>query len=791
MSFKVLVISPARKAQDQHNQFPESLFPKLECPIGITSGPPYERAALLSQALTSRKNDVLWCARGGYGGTEIAPLLSYLLPKVIASKVFIGFSDNSYLGIILSTVFKDLTYIHSDHAHQDMENRPYGNILKTYLLEGKFPDFVEFSYVKQWGITQTLSGALIPINLSLAESLCSLPQFEIPLGSILFLEDCEEEPYKIHRKIDSLINRGWIDRCGAIVFGRYTQDTQDIPDEAMISFLDVMAAKLQKPIAYLPIFGHSQERFPLVAHSIVTLNSDKIKLSFSKDSNQEYNIQYSDLFTWKKVHSIHFSGIAGTGMVAAARLAVDAGYRVTGSDQTKIYPPMDKVVEDLNVTIHKGYSKDNILNNNLDLVVVSNALSLVGPDLKPHPEVTQLLNMRLPFTSFPRFLSKTFLEKSQNIVVTGTHGKTTTTWTLIHLFQELNLNPSYFVGGASANPKQNKSAALGDQNLFIMEGDEYDTALFDKGPKFLHYHPKILLINPVEYDHVDIYASLEAIIQEFQRLLNLLIINKGTAVVHWPTTLQEPLKRIAQSENYQKDFKIFCFTDQDSKEDCPYPLWKIEKREPLSDGQRITISTPLGEKEEFFIKLKGRHNALNTLGALASYHAMYPEQDLKKAMEALGNFLGVQRRLQDYGSVNDVRVYDDFAHHPTAMKMGILTVKECHPDSRILLCFEPKNATMRRNIFQNELIEVLKMVSKVYLCHPPQDERISQENRLDPQLIEQQIKNNVFNFYDYEQLFESLKGEIKKGDVVIFMSSGSFGELPQKTIEFLKSHRDF
>ena len=466
----------------------------------------------------------------------------------------------------------------------------------------------------------------------------------------------------------------------------------------------------------------------------------------------------------KKGDRVYFMGIGGTGMASVAGLAQEAGYEVSGSD-ANLYPPMSTMLETLGIPVHTPYDAKNLEIAKPKLVVVANALS------KNHVEIEALLKSGIPYTSFPAFLGDYFLGKRKSIVVAGTHGKTTTTSILTFVLLQIGWDPGYLIGGIPRDLPQ--SFALGQGSLFAIEGDEYDTAFFDKNSKFLHYRPKYLIFNNIEFDHADIFKDLAAIEKQFTDLLNLMpdkravianVDDPGVEKLLNQLNLRDKVTAVA-TKGISPDASVRLFHLSAPKNG--EALWTLKVQ--LGDGQTVQIKTSLA----------GPHNAANICQVLACLWQIYkagdaPDFPLAKISQAIEEFQGVQRRLDKLSSVGDIEVFEDFAHHPTAVKTVIEAMRAQYPDRRLLVAFDPKNATSRRSVFMKEFAKSLGLADRVFIGACTVDQRIPEAERMNTVEMARMIGGSATAFDDNEELLNSILKTAKTHDTILFMSSGSF-----------------
>ena len=479
---------------------------------------------------------------------------------------------------------------------------------------------------------------------------------------------------------------------------------------------------------------------------------------------------------------IYFMGIAGTGMAAVAGLCQEAGYDVVGSDGP-IYPPMSTMLAELKIPVKSGYSPDNLNTEKPDMVVVANALS------RGHAELEALLRSGIPYTSFPKLTGDIFLKKRTSVVVAGTHGKTTTSSLLAHVLFELGEDPGFIIGGIPRNFP--RSFRLGAGKTFVIEGDEYDTAFFDKGPKFLHYHPHHLIINNIEFDHADIYANVEAIEAQFERVAEL--VPAGGAIM---ANVDDP--RVATLINRKSlAAKVIRVATLGKNPECDVSLGAYSAREVSRGVQMWTASVKTKTWGELTIEteLSGTHMLANVTQVIATIESLAATGHLRNnptkesLAAAIRSFKSVARRLDHLGGVGDVDVFEDFAHHPTAVGLVIEGFQAVYPKRRLLVAFEPKNATSRRNTFQRDYVKKLGLADRIYIGPCPEDKRVAASDRMDIGQLAQEIGAKAGSFASNEDLLAKLSSDIKPGDAVIFMSAGSFSGIQYKLLENLRQKR--
>lgn len=467
----------------------------------------------------------------------------------------------------------------------------------------------------------------------------------------------------------------------------------------------------------------------------------------------------------RQVRHIHCIAIAGVGMATLAAMLKARGYRVTGSDQ-EIYPPMSDFLAQADIPVIQGYQGEN-LSPAPDLVVVGNAVS------RTNPEVAALLTTNIPYISFPQAVGAFFLADKRPLVVAGTHGKTTSTALLAWVLAQAGRSPGLLVGGISRNFGQ--GYCLGSGRDFVIEGDEYDSAFFDKGPKFLHYRPQAVLLNAIEFDHADIYQDLDHIKATFRRLLELL--PSGAPIVacnDFPEVLH-----VAQSIG--KPFVTFGLNEQAD--------WQAHDIQ--DDGRQLVFTITHGQHAwgHFTCPLMGRMNVRNALGvsALASMIGLSAHE----VAPGMASFLGVERRQELVGEAKGIAIIDDFAHHPTAVTVAIEAVQLRYPGRRVWAVFEPRSNTCRRKIFQKPLTEALGRAGRILLgpvFTKPQDPLAAADLFAPAELVaDLQARGKYAHAgHSVQGICTHLTEECRAGDVVLVMSNGAFGGLPRKLLATLQ-----
>ncbi|HEU5232878.1 MAG TPA: UDP-N-acetylmuramate:L-alanyl-gamma-D-glutamyl-meso-diaminopimelate ligase [Terriglobales bacterium] len=454
---------------------------------------------------------------------------------------------------------------------------------------------------------------------------------------------------------------------------------------------------------------------------------------------------------------VHLIGICGTAMAALAGLLKQRGFHVTGSDAAA-YPPMSDLLRSMNISVSEPYSEAN-LKPRPDLVIVGNAIS------RGNVELEHVLDHHIPFRSLPQILHESFLRGREPIVVAGTHGKTTTTSMLSWIFQTAGLNPSFLIGGVAEN--FGTSFALRQSKHFILEGDEYDTAFFDKGPKFLHYFPDAVILTSVEFDHADIYKDLDAVKTSFKRLVNLIPRSGYLVAYDESANVDDCIARaFCKVERYgKKQGSAWCI--REVKFSPTETTWTVER-----EGQPWA---------ELRMTLAGEYNILNATAA-AAMAARY-EIPILAIQEALATFKSVKRRLEVKAEVAGVTIIDDFAHHPTAIAETLKALRTRYKGRRLWAILEPRSNTLRRNIFFKELVSSLSKADEIVIASVFKAEAIPEGERLSSSALVKELKrqgHSARECKDADAIVESISPELREGDVVAILSNGGFGGIYEK-----------
>jgi UDP-N-acetylmuramate: L-alanyl-gamma-D-glutamyl-meso-diaminopimelate ligase len=461
---------------------------------------------------------------------------------------------------------------------------------------------------------------------------------------------------------------------------------------------------------------------------------------------------------------IHLIAICGVGMSALAGMLQAKGFRVTGSDQN-VYPPMSIQLEALGIELRQGFSPEHLADQP-DFIVVGNAVS------RSNPEVQAMLERGIPFLSFPQALAEFFLQDRHPIVVVGTHGKTTTASLMAWVLETAGLDPSYMIGGIPRNFEANYK--LGNGAFFVIEGDEYDTAFFDKGPKFLHYRPQSAILTSVEFDHADIYRDLEHVKDAFRRFTCLLpadgYLAAGIDCPHVAALLPE----------VSCAWEGYGFSD--------LAQWRASE-EAWSNGKGHFVVHRKGQRVgSMRWELSGRHNVQNALGVIAiASHLGVPVARIQQGLET---FAGVKRRQEVLGVVRDIILIDDFAHHPTAIRETLAALRARYDGRRLWAIFEPRSATSRRATFQADFVAAFAHADQVVIAGLFNPDAIPPDARLSPEQLAEDIARRWMKaavyLPDVDGIVKHVVAGARSGDVMVIMSNGGFGGIHEKLLEALR-----
>ena len=461
---------------------------------------------------------------------------------------------------------------------------------------------------------------------------------------------------------------------------------------------------------------------------------------------------------------IHLIGICGTAMASLAGMLKERGFRVTGSDAAA-YPPMSDFLQSLGLAISQPFAVEN-LSPQPDLVVIGNAIS------RGNVELERVLDQRIAVCSLPQLLHDEFLRGKEVLVVAGTHGKTTTTSMLSWIFEVAGTAPSFLIGGIAEN--FGRSFQLGSGKYFILEGDEYDTAFFDKGPKFLHYFPDAVILTSVEFDHADIYKDLDAVETAFKRLVNL-VPRRGRVVA------------FDRGESVERCIaRAFCPVERYGAGESA--TWRVSNLRLATDRTSWSVVREGKKWADFEFSLAGEYNVWNATAAaaMAAGYGISPEV----IAEALRTFKSVKRRLEVKAEVNGITIIDDFAHHPTAIAVTLNALRSRYPGRRLWAILEPRSNTLRRNVFQNDLATSLAIADEVVIANVFKSDAIPEAERLDIAAVAIHVGDlgrRARVIADVDSIVRLTAPEMRSGDVIAILSNGGFGGIYQKLPERLKN----
>ena len=455
------------------------------------------------------------------------------------------------------------------------------------------------------------------------------------------------------------------------------------------------------------------------------------------------------------IRSVHFVGICGTAMASAAVAMKEMGVQVTGSD-ANVYPPMSTFLAERQVPVITGYAEQTLAHRP-DLVVIGNAIS------RGNPEAELVLEKKLRYCSLPELLKEFFIRGKRSLVVTGTHGKTTTASLLTWVFEHNGLNPSYLIGGIPNNLGQ--GARFTNSEWFIIEGDEYDTAFFDKRSKFLHYLPEVVILNNLEFDHADIFENLAAIQTSFRRLINIIPRN-GLLLANGDDRNAAPLLNVTH---------------------CPVKRFGLGPENAVN-GFNLRYGPTASEFEipsfKFHLNLVGEINVRNALAVVAC--AKHCGLSNKQIQSAFDTFKGIRRRMEIRGISGGITVVDDFGHHPTAIRETLRALRVRFPGTKLWAVFEPRSNTTRRNVFQEELPRSFAEADAVVLAEVARLEQVPVNERLDPVKLMKDLQADgkpAAYLPDVDSIVNHLVKQVAPGDVVCVFSNGGFGGIHQKLLD--------
>ncbi|MEO1859799.1 MAG: UDP-N-acetylmuramate:L-alanyl-gamma-D-glutamyl-meso-diaminopimelate ligase [Verrucomicrobiales bacterium] len=493
----------------------------------------------------------------------------------------------------------------------------------------------------------------------------------------------------------------------------------------------------------------------MICIEVVSGNDDRgCKSDFQNDASEILRMMPTD----QSHRHFHFIGICGTAMGAVAAAMKDRGYTVTGSDQN-VYPPMSDFLADKGIPITVGNSPNNIPEG-VSLVVIGNAMS------RGNVELEEVLDCKLAYTSLPELLKDEFLKGKRNIVATGTHGKTTTSSMVTHILKFNGHDPSYMIGGIPLDLGQ--GGKFTDSDFFVLEGDEYDTAFFDKRSKFIHYLPEVVIVNNIEFDHADIFEDIDDIKLSFKRMLNIVPRN-GVVFVNG-------------DDSDAVDVTV----------GCPAPVIKVGMNDQCEHCLKdmvfrsgLSLFTLNGCKYE--IPMDGEFNVRNA--AMAVSASLFVGLEESGIAKALADFSGVARRQEFRGEESGVKIIDDFGHHPTAIGSTIDAIRQRYEGSRIWALFEPRSNTSRRNLMQDQLEFALSKADGIFISEVPDPEKVPSDELLNIDSVIESLRTKgkiAFQGSDSDDIVEKLIPLTEPNDVIVILSNGEFGGIHTKLLQGLR-----
>ena len=466
------------------------------------------------------------------------------------------------------------------------------------------------------------------------------------------------------------------------------------------------------------------------------------------------------------IRRIHLVGVAGTGMGSFAGMLKTAGYEVTGSDEN-VYPPMSDMLAAWGVQVMTPYSPANLDVARPDLVIIGNVIRRVNP------EATAVRERGIPQMSFPAAFGSLVLADKHSVVVVGTHGKTTTSALMAHVLVDAGTDPSFLVGGVALNGGAN--FRNGNGPFVVVEGDEYDTAYFDKGPKFLHYRAKTAILTSVEFDHADIYRDMAHYESAYEKFAATLPEDGFLAVAaSYPNAV-----RIAQKSSRAFVATYAVHGDAD---------YSADELTFGSEGARFVVREPRGRTGRYLLPMSGHHNVENALGVYAAARSLGLSADQIRA--GFASFAGVKRRQEIRGTVDDILVIDDFAHHPTAVRETIVAIRQRYPERRLWAVFEPRSNTSRRNIHQNEYASAFDGASLASIRVPEPHDKVPVDEQLDIGKVVDALRAKGIDAdasRDVDVIVRRVVSDAQPGDVILVMSNGSFGGLIPSVLDGLRA----
>ncbi len=729
--------------------FDDSVFERR----GFLAGAADVRAGALMRAWTQPDIDAIIAVRGGYGSVETLPLLDR--DRILASRTaFVGYSDFTSIHVHLACGI-GLASLHGPMVEGRLARGVSAYDAATFLRGLGTEPLGELTapgleVIKPGEATGPLYGGTLT---QLLASLSTPFEFSPSSGHVLFLDEVGERPYRLHRMLTQLRLSGRLASASALVFGQWPRC--DEPGGAVTARSVIADSRLG--LSRAGAVRLSLGPYDRTAHQPAARRPRACRRAWCAGARHRGS---GGGMTGELVH---FIGIGGTAMATLAAMLKTRGYRVQGSDHG-VYPPMSEFLAHETIRVFDAYHPDHITDD-ISLVVVGNAIS------RGNVELETVLDRKIRYRSMPEMIRESFLWGARSIVIAGTHGKTTTTSMVGWLLTAGGLDPSVLIGGIAAN--FDASYRLGAGRDFVIEGDEYDSAFFDKTAKFLKYLPDIAVVGNLEYDHADIYPDMDALRLAFRRFLAIVPRN-GLTILGVDSPEAAGLAEAARSK--VETFGL-----------GPGADWRASSIARSGSVCRFDVSFRDERFGQFEVPLYGTHNVRNALAALAVGRAVGLDPDSLR--HALLEFQGVRRRLELRGVANGVSVYDDFAHHPTAILETLQAMRTAHPAARVWAVFEPRSATSCRRVFQDAFAKAFidsgadeTILAPVFRSSLPDDERLSVE-----QLVDDVSRSGrrARCLPDVDRIVETIAREARPGDLVVIMSNGGFGGIHGKLLDAL------
>ena len=468
-------------------------------------------------------------------------------------------------------------------------------------------------------------------------------------------------------------------------------------------------------------------------------------------------------FVPERVRTIHIMGICGTAMAALAGMLKERGFTVSGSD-SQVYPPMSDFLKQLGISPYSGYRAEN-LQHRPDLVIVGNVITRINP------EAQALAASAIPYISMPQALGHFFISSRRSLVLTGTHGKTTTSSMLASALHDLGADPTFMIGGILRT--FNSNYRVGNGPFFVAEGDEYDTAFFDKVSKFLHYRPEVAVITSIEFDHADIFQDLAAIKDSFRKFVSLLPAH-GLIIANYDD--ENVVEIIDRAPCPVQSYGTSAGCD-----------WRLSQPTCSAGYSRFPLLFRDRPYADITLKYPGIHNCMNATAAIAILnHLGFTPEDI---VPTLHDFSGVKRRQEIRGIIDGITVIDDFAHHPTAVRETLKALRQVYPDKRLIAVFEPRTNTSRRAFFQQDYVSSFLHADLCLIREPDATKIIEEHDRFSSSRLASDLrdkKKQARSFSDTDSILDYLKNSVRTGDIIAILSNGGFDNIHERLLAMLR-----